>query len=78
MTFIDEDGRECDYENPLHITFVTDMETEGIPWRHYSGRFYYEGPAAESGQFAVQEIMSATKVPLQTDDMGLDKILYPR
>jgi hypothetical protein len=76
--FIDEDGHEREYDAPHYEQFIIDMETAGIPWRDYGGRSYYRGPAATSGEFTVQEIYSATKIPLTADSMGMDTILYPK
>lgn len=71
-------GRVYHYTIPAHIQFVNDMKAAGIPVRHYMGRCFWEGPAAYSGDdFSPDDIVRATKVKLQRDSMGLDKVLYP-
>ncbi len=61
--------------------FLRDMNVAGIKVRMYNGRFFYHGYAAETSRddrIDMQDVMSATKVKLQTDNMGLDYVLYPR
>ena len=68
------------YDDPRFVKFVEDMQDAGIPTQHYRGRWFYNGPAAVTNRHewvGVQEIMSATKVRLTTDSMGLETILYP-
>lgn len=68
------------YSNEIYNQFVKDMESAGIEWRDYEGRFSYSGPAAVTGKDgpSIQDVMTATRVPLQRDNLGLDWILYPR
>lgn len=70
------------YTNNRYQQFVDDMRSAGIIVEHYRGRFYYEGPAARthvSEGIDLQDIMSATKVKLQWDNLGKeDFIVYPR
>lgn len=81
FTITDEDGEVSSHTySGQHAQFVRDMVAAGIPWRPYAGRYYYHGPAAESDRasgITVQQIYRATAIPLQTDSMGLDTILYP-
>jgi hypothetical protein len=68
------------YDSDICNQFVRDMQAAGIPVRHYRGRNFYTGPAAVSdrdeGLFE-QDIIRATEVKLQHDNMGLEWILYP-
>lgn len=85
----EDDGEEDDYEavvdghrysNPKVVKFVKDMERAGYEMEHYKGRFYWEGPAVRtSGKRgpSLQDVMHATRVKLQYDNMGLDHIVYP-
>tara|TARA_R110000803_G_scaffold158426_2_gene222706 strand:- start:503 stop:745 length:243 start_codon:yes stop_codon:yes gene_type:complete len=76
--FIDEEGDELTYEKPHHIKFVEDMETHGIPWRQYKGRYSYAGPAATTDSLNdSQDIIRSTTVKLVSDGMGLETIWYP-
>lgn len=76
---------EHEYTKESHLKFIKDMEKSGIPWEHYKGRWFWEGPAVrtssvetEDTEEALQVIMGSTKVPLQRDNMGLGWVLYPR
>jgi len=69
------------YDNTIYQQFVEDMEEAGIEWEHYRGRFYYEGPAArtnENGFPTQQDVIRATKVNVQWDNMGFNWIVYPK
>lgn len=81
FTITDEDGEVSSHTySGCHAQFVRDMVAADIPWRHYGGRFYYQGPAACSDRRAgitVQDIHRATKIRCQQDNMGLDYVLYP-
>lgn len=60
--------------------FVADMDDAGFDTEHYHGRFFWRGPAvraSESNGPTFQEVMGATKVRLQWDSLGFDKIVYP-
>ena len=65
-------------------TFVRDMVRAGFKDSlriRYSGRNYYNGPACDCGGRKSPDygdIARATKVPLQTDAMGLNYIAYPK
>ena len=62
--------------------FVKDIEEHGFEWIMYKGRFFYEGPAVMSDEQSnmknMQEIIRATKVQCQWDNLGLDYIVYPK
>lgn len=69
-----------DYTNPVFIRFVKDMEEAEIDVRDYSGRNFYKGPAvvtSRSDGLTVQDVIRATNLKLQMDNMGLDHVLYP-
>lgn len=80
----DEENEEEDedqlpeYEKEHHQRFVAECRAAGIPVRHYDGRFNYHGPAAStSDDFDEQDIIRATTVNPQRDNLGLGMILYP-
>ena len=61
--------------------FVKDMEAVGYEVRDYHGRFFYHGPAVatrEKDGPTLQDVIRATKVPVQWDNLGLDYIVYPQ
>ncbi len=56
------------------------MEKAGFETREYDGRFWYHGPAVDcDGRDgpSSQEVIRATRVKLQQDQLGLGTILYP-
>lgn len=57
------------------VQFVEDMENAGLQVEHYSGRYFWEGPAVRVDD--LQDAMSETKVRVQYDNMGLGYIVYP-
>jgi hypothetical protein len=64
-----------------HIKFTEDMEEAGFEVRDYNGRFFYKGPAVATDRSngpSLQDVMGATRVPLQWDNLGLDYIIYPK
>ncbi len=65
----------------IYEQFVKDMEKAGIEYEEYNGRFFYHGPAVktkEEGFPTRQDVIRATKVKLQWDNLGkLDYIVYP-
>lgn len=70
-----KEGGEDNYEK-----FVRDMERAGIEYEEYKGRFFYHGPAVrtnEKGFPTRQDVIRATKIRLQCDNLGLDFIVYP-
>ena len=81
VAFPEEKNEENDKENDKYEQFVKDMEKAGIEYDgEYNGRFFYHGPAVrtnEKGFPTRQDVIRATKVILQWDNMGLDFIVYP-
>jgi hypothetical protein len=68
------------YSDPQVVKFVKDMEKAGIETRHYRGRWYWSGPAAftnEKDWPSLQDVMGATKVKLQRDNLAFDWVCYP-
>src|SRR5579864_4983412 len=64
----------------VHEKFVEDMDAAGIVTAAYSGRFFWDGPAARSDQQngpTLQDIIKRTAVPLQWDSLGSNCIVYP-
>lgn len=76
-----ENDKEIDEKNDKYEQFVKDMEKAGIEYDgEYNGRFFYHGPAVrtnEKGFPTRQDVIRATKVELQWDNMGFDFIVYP-
>lgn len=76
----DEKGEKGNDED-VYEQFVKDMERAGIEYDgEYNGRFFYHGPAVrtnEKGFPTRQDVIRATKVKLQWDNLGLDFIVYP-
>lgn len=58
------------------MRFMRDMRKAGLRMYHYKGRFWWEGPAVDVDD--LQTAMSATKVPVQWDSMGLGYVVYPK
>lgn len=77
VSFPEEENDKDQYEQ-----FVEDMEKAGIDYEEYHGRFFYHGPAVrtnENGFPTREDVIRATKVKLQWDNLGLsDFIVYPR
>lgn len=69
------------WDNDKCNEFARDMEELGLDVEHYHGRFSWEGPAVRIGgrrnDFDLQDVIRATKVKVQTDQMGLGLIVYP-
>ena len=57
--------------------FTADLEEAGFEVRPYNGRFFYRGPAVRIEQDELQDVIRATTVKLQWDDMGKGLIVYP-
>ena len=53
------------------------MECIGIAVQHYEGRDYWQGPAAVVPKIMVKSVAACTAIELQTDNMGLDMVVYP-
>lgn len=75
----EENDKEDDKDK--YEQFVRDMEIVGIEYEEYKGRFFYHGPAVrtnENGFPTLQDVVRATKVKLQWDNLGKsDLIVYP-
>ena len=68
------------YTNKDCVRFVKDMEEAGYETEHYRGRFYWEGPAVRTDEEngpTLQDVLSATKVKCQRDNLAFDWIVYP-
>lgn len=76
-----EDSENEGVDEDIYEQFVEDMEKAGIEYEEYHGRFFYHGPAVrtnEKGFPTRQDVIRATKVELQWDNLGkLDFIIYP-
>lgn len=65
----------------IHRKFILDMEAAGIEWENYNGRYFYSGPAVrtnEDDRPTLQEVIRATDVNVQWDNLGYDWIVYPK
>lgn len=64
-----------------HEQFRKDMELAGHRVVEYRGRFFWLGPAVYTDRekgLLLQDLIRATKVPLQWDSAGFDHIVYPK
>ena len=65
-----------------HQKFVEDMEKASVEVdEEYHGRFFYRGPAVRTSERdwpTLQDVIRATDVPVQWDNMGLDYVVYPK
>jgi hypothetical protein len=64
----------------VYERFVGDMRVAGIPTAAYSGRFFWEGPAAPSNQQngpTLQDIIKKTVIRLQWDGLASNYVVYP-
>jgi hypothetical protein len=73
----------CVWKNPRFQKFQDDMVKAGFNVRPYHGRFFYHGPAVETGGRSgdnpeLDDVIRATKVKVQWDELGLGQIVYPR
>ena len=78
-TFTDCDGTEITTDDPVHERFIADMNAAEIPWRVYSGRgmFGRQCPSVYTGHGTEEaDVYRATKLLLNTDAMGLGRVLY--
>ena len=58
------------------VKFMEDMKRVGLKMRFYQGPFHWSGPAVVVSD--LQEVLAATRVNCQWDNLGLDYIVYPR
>ena len=77
-----ENGENGENGKDVYEQFVKDMENAGIEYDgEYHGRYFYHGPAvrtSEKGFPKLQDVIRATKVELQWDNLGkIDFIAYP-
>lgn len=83
VSFPEEGNEENDKEenaDDKYERFVKDMEDAGIEYEEYKGRFFYHGPAVrtkEKGFPTLEDVIHATNVRLQWDNLGSDFIVYP-
>ncbi len=63
------------YTKPEHIQFAEDCEDAGFEVRFYQGRYFWKGPAASCDD--IQDVIRATEVSVQWDQLGLGYIVYP-
>jgi hypothetical protein len=68
-----------DWKTEAHRKFAADMEAAGLAVRRYRGRNFYDGPAVDTDdEHDLQDIIRATTVRVQTDQMGKrDLVVYP-
>ncbi len=69
------------YTVPEVVAFVEDMDAAGYDTEHYWGRFFWRGPAVRTDEDdgpTLQDVIRATSVPVQWDNLGRDYIVYPR
>jgi len=60
--------------------FRKDMEDAGYEVIEYGGRYFYQGPAVTTSKdedIDLQDIIRATDLRLQWDNLGFDKVVYP-
>jgi hypothetical protein len=62
-----------------HELFIADMRESGFTCEDYHGRHFYHGPCVSvKGRDALQEVIRATRVPLQWDTLGKSGyVIYP-
>jgi len=69
-----------DYSQEKYRQFVMECYNAGYceedSIQHYRGRYFYEGPAVITPD--VQDVVRATKVKVQWDNMGRDYVVYPK
>ncbi len=60
-------------------TFARDMAKVGHEVEAYQGRWFYDGPAVFIEDTQLQDVIRATSVQLQWDELGkTGLIVYPR
>ena len=60
--------------------FKDDMDEAGFDVYMYKGRYFYDGPAVNTDEDGptLQDIIRATTVEVQWDNMGKDFVVYPK
>ena len=67
------------YPIPRYNLFWDEIRKMGKTPYHYEGRYYYEGPAVNvDDDDEKQEVIRATSMPLQWDNLGLGWVVYPK
>jgi hypothetical protein len=62
-----------------HLTFIRNMKGHGYEVRYYVGRNFWRGPAVVVDRAEFHDVIRATFIDLQTDEMGKsDIIVYPK
>jgi hypothetical protein len=60
-----------------HDRFRKDMKKAGFEVQEYQGRSFWEGPAVAIDKQDYQEVIKATTITLQHDQLGFGLIVYP-
>lgn len=67
---------------PQHFQkFAKECDAKDMDVRHYNGRFYFSGPAVftnEEGFPTKQDVIRATSMKVQWDNMAFDWVVYPK
>lgn len=69
------------YDNDSYNQFQKDCEEAGMEVKEYHGRFYYVGPAVftnEDDWPTRDDVVRATTVKLQYDNLAFDWVVYPK
>lgn len=66
------------FDNEDCNRFVKDMTKAGYEVSHYHGRYFWEGPSVRCDRDGYDDVVRATKVKLQRDNLGLGWVVYPR
>lgn len=64
------------WTTPRYNKFQQECEEAGLEVRDYRGRFFYNGPAVACDD--IQDVIRATTVKCQWDQLGLGFIVYPK
>ncbi len=64
------------YTKEHYQQFVEEMNQAGFDVEHYEGRFFWSGPAVRTDD--LQQVLCATKISCQWDNLGLGYIVYPK
>ncbi len=65
-------------KNPNYYKFVANFMDSEFELKGYKGRFWYDGPAVECGAGEMSEVFAIAGVKCDSDNMGLDMIIYPK
>jgi len=69
------------YGKERYNTFIAEIEDAGMEWEDYGGRYFYRGPAVRTNEDewpTLQDVIRATTVAVQWDNLALDWIVYPK